>query len=152
MYFVCVKIPLTNKLHNFPEYLLKLSAATDLMQEYVELLENSLLVSYDVAYDLVWNYRADELLNHKDNMVILKKNYVEDDIKKFELKVAYIENSDQALSFITSDMGPKKDGSIHIGSDTGNFEPIYMFVGGVRQHVWCTIEDNKMQFFLKAHE
>jgi len=147
-----VKIPLTNKLHKFPEYLLKLSAASDLMEEYTLLLEKDLLLSSDVAGTLVWQFRADEILNHKDNLIIMKKDYVEDDVKKFDLKIAYIENLDQALSFICSDMGQKVDGSIKIGKDSGNFEPVYMVVGGNRQQICCKIEDNKMEFFLKNNE
>jgi hypothetical protein len=151
LYFENVEILLTNKLHLFPEYLLKLSAVDAMYDEYLQQLIDKFQISYDVASALVYNYRADVLLNHSENLIILKRDPEKVDTtenqKPLELRVAFVSSIEEATSFIAGNITSGRDSKFHLDSEN-IFEPVYISVEGKLKNVCCRILEDKIEISL----
>ena len=121
-------LQLPGKTPNYPEYILKLSGATDLFHEYVQQIERKFNIFGADAEKLVFYYRADKLLN-SDNIIILKN------IKADILKIIHVKNIDEAVGCIAN-------------IEQDEYQVLYVAIEGMQQIVWCKHIDNTLEFYL----
>lgn len=112
----------------FPKYLLQACGAEDLFADYVDRLVSQLQISLEAAIYLVSNYRALDILDQKDNLLIIRKYNVYTAIA--------IDNLDQALGCIVS----LKDENVYM---------LYLTVSGVKQDVMVNTEKDIHTYILK---
>ena len=145
-----MKILLTNKMVQMPEYLVTIGAVGEYFSEYVNQICDKFQISSEIAAVLTQKYRADVLIDNVDNMVILERHSEKDKSVVYDYRVAIIKNLDQALSCVVGYIANGRDADLHVPIDPIDyFTPIYIAVSGVKYNLCCKTLKNSLEFYLE---